>query len=119
MCIYLPYSPEPLLELVLDPTGEPLEYLRRPFELESPDNRHAWDDLTMMDDSQIRFGSEYGENIYALPIDKNELQYKAPVAAADGIARNIYKSEGSKSHEAGDPVSEGNQADDGINEEEK
>ena len=78
----------------------------------------SWDQFA---ENERRFGlkTDYDENIYTMPINKNDPQYKQKVAAADKIAREIEHSVATNSHVAEERIIDNVGGDDGVDEEEK
>ncbi|KAE9375583.1 hypothetical protein N431DRAFT_463661 [Stipitochalara longipes BDJ] len=78
----------------------------------------TWDQFA---ENERRFGlkTDYDENIYTMPINKNDPQYKQKVAAADKIAREIEHSVATNSHVAEERIIDNVGGDDGVDEEEK
>lgn len=78
----------------------------------------GWDQFA---ENERRFGlkTDYDENIYTMPINKNDPQYKQKVAAADKIAREIEHSVATNSHVAEERIIDNVGGDDGVDEEEK
>ena len=78
----------------------------------------AWDQFA---ENERRFGlkTDYDENIYTMPINKSDPQYKQKAAAADKIAREIEHSVPTNSHVAEERIIDNVGGDDGVDEEEK
>jgi PAB1-binding protein PBP1 len=78
----------------------------------------AWDQFA---ENERRFGlkTDYDENIYTMPINKNDPQYKQKAAAADKIAREIEHNVPTNPHVAEERIIDNVGGDDGVDEEEK